>query len=80
MFTDCICLQASIIIKEGHCCVWFPFQIINKLMACLQRDLRFSSRHMQLQEAVQNHLQSCADVSSNFLDKLNQETVDGMEE
>ena len=80
MLTESTCLQASIITKEGHCCVWFPFQIITKLMARLQRDVRFSSRHVQLQEALQKHLQSCAEVSSNFLEKLNQETIDGMEE
>lgn len=81
MLNECACLQASIITKEGHCCVWFPFQIITKMMTRLQRDVRLSGRHMQLQEALQKHLQSCAEVSSNFLDKLNQEaSVDGMEE
>ena len=49
-------------------------------MARLQKDVRFSSKHMQLQEALQKHLQSCAEVSSSLFDKLNQEAVDGMEE
>ena len=79
--TGCTWLQASIITKEGHCCVWFPFQIIINLMARLKRDpKKFSGRHIRLQEAVQVHLQSCAEVSSNFLDKVNQEAIDGMEE
>lgn len=80
MLTECTCLQASIITKEGHCRVWFPFQIITKLMARLHRDVSFSSTHMHLQEALQTHLQSCAEVTSNFLDQMNQEAVDGMEE
>lgn len=81
MLTGCMCLQASVVQKEGHCRVWFPFQIIIKLMARLQRNPdKFSSRHMQLQEALQKHLHSCAELSSTFLDQLNQEDVDGMEE
>lgn len=81
MLTDGVCLQASVVQKEGHCRVWFPFQIIIKLMARLQRNPeKFSSRHMQLQEALQRHLHSCAEVSCTFLAQLDQEDVDGMEE
>ena len=81
MLTDCMCLQASVVQKEGHCRVWFPFQIIIKLMAHLQRNPhKFNGRHMQLQEALQQHLHSCAEVSSTSLDQLDLGNVDGMEE
>lgn len=49
-------------------------------MARLQRDPKFTGRHIQLQEALRLHLQSSEAVSSNFLDKLNQDTIVGMEE
>lgn len=49
-------------------------------MARLRRDAKFNGRHIQLQEALQVHLQISAGVSTNFLDKLNQDAIVGMEE
>ena len=66
--------------KEGHCCVWFPFTLIAKLVTMLKHKPLLSQRRIQLQEAVENHLHSSAEESSKFLSKLNLEAVIGMEE
>lgn len=73
-------MQASVIDKAGHCSVWFPIRSISKLMAQLDRHPQFSQQHIQLQEAVQQHVRSCLEVSKTLLTKDDHETIVGMEE
>ena len=73
-------LQASIIDKAGHCSVWFPIRSISKLIMRLDRNPQFSQQHIQLQEAVQQHIRSCIEVSNTLIHKDDRETIVGMEE